>query len=85
MLDAISAKSCWWWINELGIVLEILGAALLVFAAFRSRKEIKDISDTWDADLAEKLRDTISGQAITELKGFVLLAVGLFLQMVGAF
>ena len=81
----LSERTCYWWINESGIVLEIVGAALLVVAAFKSRNNIKNIPDTWDAELAVKLRDTIAAQAITELKGFVLLAVGLVFQMVGGF
>ena len=81
----LSERTCYWWINESGIFLEIVGAALLVVAAFKSRNRIKNIPDTWDAELAVKLRDTIAAQAITELKGFVLLAVGLVFQMAGGF
>jgi hypothetical protein len=84
-LKFLSERSCYWWINESGIVLEIVGAALLVAAAFKSRNEIKNINDTWDANLTEKLRDVIASQAMTELKGFVLLALGLLFQMVGGF
>ncbi|MBI4915938.1 MAG: hypothetical protein HY825_08820 [Acidobacteria bacterium] len=82
-LRFLSARSCYWWMNELGIILEIVGAALLVVAAFKSRNAIKDLGDTWDANLTEELRDMIASQAITELRGFVLLAFGLILQMVG--
>lgn len=78
-------RSLLWWINEAGIVLEIVGATLIVIAAFRTRKQIKDIGDTWDSDLTERLRDVISNQAFTELKGFGLLAVGLIFQMIGGF
>lgn len=85
MLNLLSERTCYWWINETGIVLEIVGAALLVVAAFESRNKIKNIPDSWDAELAVRIRDTIAAQAITELKGFVLLAVGLVLQMVGGF
>jgi hypothetical protein len=84
-LNFLAERTCYWWINETGIVLEIVGAALLVVAAFKSRNKIKDIPDSWDAELAMKLRDTIASQAMTELKGFVLLAIGLIFQMVGGF
>jgi hypothetical protein len=60
-----------------------LCAEILVVAAFKSRNKIKDIPDTWDDELTVKLRDTIASQAITALKGFVLLAAGLVFQMVG--
>lgn len=66
-------------------MLEIGGAVLVVWAAFRSRKQIKDIPDSWDAELPVKLRDIIARQAFTELKGFGLLTVGLFCQMIGGF
>ncbi|MGD9842134.1 MAG: hypothetical protein AB7U99_04410 [Steroidobacteraceae bacterium] len=66
-------------------MLEILGAALLVVSALRSRAKIKHIRDTYETDLAEKLRDTIANQAITELWGFALLFIGLMMQMIGGF
>jgi hypothetical protein len=38
------------------------------------RSEIKDIPDSWDAELTIKLRNVISEQAFTELKGFILIS-----------
>lgn len=78
-------RSWLWWVNEIGILLEIIGAAIIVVAAFKSRAATKGVQDTWDADLVTKLRDIIAAQALTELKGFVLFALGLFGQMVGGF
>lgn len=85
VLKLLAERTCFWWINEAGIVLEIIGAAWLVLAAFKSRNEIKDIPDSWDAELPEKLRNAVASQAITELYGFVLLALGLICQMIGTF
>ncbi len=85
LLKFLYERNVFWWINEAGIVLEIIGAALLVIAAFKSRNQIKDIQNTWDAELAVKLRDTIAAQAFTKLTGFVFLAIGLACQMVGGF
>jgi hypothetical protein len=85
VLNFLSGRNWFWWVNEIGIFLEVIGAALLVSAAFRSRSQIKDIKDTWDANLTEKIRDIIADQAFTELKGFVLLAVGLVCQIIGGF
>ena len=83
MIDWL-AQQCWtWWVNETGILLEVAGALLILVAAFRSRAAIKDIPDSWDAELPVKLRDIISAQAYTELTGFALLAIGLLGQMVG--
>lgn len=84
-IELFSSRSVVWWINEIGILLEIVGATIVVFAAFRTRKQIKDIGDVWKPSLPEQLRDVISNQAFTELKGFVLLAVGLICQMIGGF
>ena len=36
-------------------MLEIFGAALFVTDAFRTRKNIKDISDSWDTELSKVL------------------------------
>ncbi|AEJ01870.1 hypothetical protein Nit79A3_2081 [Nitrosomonas sp. Is79A3] len=74
-----------WCINQTGIILEIIGALLIVLSAFKTRNKIKDIPDSWEADLAERLRDVISNQAFTELKGFGLLAIGLVMQFIGGF
>ena len=74
-----------WWINETGIIIEVLGAVIIVAAAFRSRNAIKDIQHTFGADLPVVLRDVIASQAFTELKGFGLLALGLVMQFVGGF
>jgi hypothetical protein len=86
MIEAlVSGRSVLWWVNQGGIALEVVGAMLIVVAAFRTRGRIKYIADTWDAALAEKLRDVISDQAYTELRGFALLAIGLLCQMIGGF
>ncbi|HEY0846679.1 MAG TPA: hypothetical protein VGE12_15005 [Noviherbaspirillum sp.] len=74
-----------WWINEIGIVLEIIGAVLIVLAAFKTRSEIRHLPDSWDGGLTEKLRDVIADQAITERRGFILLALGLLGQLAGGF
>ena len=70
--------------NEIGIILEILGAPILVCCAFWTRHRIHHVEDTWDSDLPTKLRDIIANQAWTELFGFGLLASGLILQLSGA-
>jgi len=74
-----------WCINQAGIVFEIIGAVLIVVSAFKTRRKIKDVPDTYDANLAEKLRDIISNQAFTELWGFGFLAIGLVMQLIGGF
>lgn len=85
IVELFSGRSVVWWINEFGILLEIVGATIIVFAAFQTRKKIRDIGDVWKPSLPELLRDVIANQAFTELNGFVLLAVGLIFQMIGGF
>jgi hypothetical protein len=84
-MEYLSSKDCLWFANQIGIVLEIIGALIIVISAFKTRAAIKNIPNSWGANLAEKLRDVISEQAYTELSGFGLLAVGLLLQFIGAF
>lgn len=85
MISWLSEHDWTWWINELGILLEIVGAIIVVIAAFESQAEIKHVKDTWDAELPTKLRDIIATQAFTELRGFGLLAVGLLCQFGAGF
>ena len=66
-------------------MLEVAGAALIVVSVFVARSKIKDVPDSYDAELAVQLRDIIANQAIRELFGFGLLALGLLLQMIGGF
>ena len=75
----------YWYINQAGIILEVIGALIIVLSSFKTRNLIKDIPDSYDAELATKLRNVISNQAFTELKGFGLLAIGLVMQFIGGF
>jgi hypothetical protein len=76
---------CYWWINQTGIVLEVIGAIVIVAAAFKTKHEIKNIPDVWEPSLSEILRDVIARQAHTELAGFSLLGIGLIMQFIGGF
>jgi hypothetical protein len=82
MMDMLSNRSCDWWLNEVGILLQFIGAAFLVVAGFRTRAALKDVPDSWGANLSERLRDATAEQAFTGLYGFVLLGAGLFAQLV---
>ena len=77
--------NCYWWLNQIGILFEVVGALTVVGAAFRTRRKIKDLPDSWDGELPIRLRDVIASQAFTELGGFGLLAFGLLMQLVGGF
>ena len=83
MLLNLCARSIYWWSNAGGNLLEILGAALIVWSAFQTRSKIKSEPDSWDNELSVKLRDIVATQAYTELTGFLLLALGLVGQLIG--
>lgn len=74
-------RSCDWWLNEAGILLQLVGALFLVVAGFRTRTALKDIPDSWKANLTEKLRDALAEQAFTGLYGFVFMGCGLVAQL----
>ena len=83
MIDILESRSWFWWSNQIGIMLEVGGAALIVISAFMARSKIKNVPDSYDAELAVRLRDIIANQAFRELFGFGLLALGLLVQMIG--
>jgi hypothetical protein len=78
-------RTLFWCLNEAGILLEIVGALVLVISEFNSRNRLRHIQDTFDADLAIHLRDAITGQAVTELWGFVVFGGGLLMRGIAAF
>lgn len=72
------------WIAEFGILLEIGGALWIVIAAFRNRKRVEGADGTWvGLEKVGNLREAIQGQAITEVRGFLLLGIGLAFQFIG--
>lgn len=74
-------RSSDWWLNETGILLQLIGSIFLVVAGFRTRTALKDIPDSWDANLTEKLRDALAEQAFTGLYGFIFMGAGLLSQL----
>lgn len=82
--EFLTNQTVFWWLNQSGIGLEILGAMALVIEAFKNRQRIKNLENTWGGRSFEQLRDAVANQAITEFKGFVLIAIGLLLQMLGS-
>ena len=73
-----------WWIGEFGILLELIGAGVIVHAAMRNRNVLGGLDDAFTyLDKLKDIRDAVRGQAINEVRGFVLLAVGLALQFIG--
>ena len=72
------------WIGEVGILLEFVGASVIVVAAWRNRNALRGLDGGFAyLDKMIELRDALRTQAVNEVHGFVLLAVGLALQFIG--
>lgn len=73
--------------SEWGIVVEIVGAGMLVLAAWRARKEVASFpADVTYESLAPTLNTMLAltrRQVVDQLKGFAVLALGLLLQLYG--
>lgn len=86
MWEKNNMELCLFWVGQTGIILEIAGAAYIVFAAYKSKQVLKNKSHTKDAaDVMESTLIEVRSQYEKELKGFSLLAVGLVMQFVGGF
>ena len=78
--------SLWLIVGQFGILLEFVGALIIVVAAFRNRKKVENLNSTWEGiEYLDEVREAIQGQAITEFRGFLLLGIGLALQFIGGF
>ena len=85
-LDLVGCTVCLWLVGQAGIVLELVGAFVIVVAAFRQKKKVAGLNATWvGIKHLDEVRKAIQGQATTEVRGFVLLGVGLLLQFIGGF
>ena len=74
------------WLGQIGIAFEIIGAGYIVFAAYKSYKNLKNKSHTIDAaDVMESTLIEVRGQYKKELIGFSLLSIGLIMQFLGGF
>jgi CHASE3 domain sensor protein len=78
--------SLWFIVGQFGILLEFIGALVIVVAAIRNRKKVANLNNTWEGiEHLDEVREAIQGQAITEFRGFLLLGVGLAFQFIGGF
>ena len=78
--------SLWLIVGQFGILLEFVGALIIVVAAFRNRKKVENLNSTWEGiEYLDEVREAIQGQAITEFRAFFLLGIGLALQFIGGF
>lgn len=79
-------ESILFWVGQSGIALEVFGAGYIVYAAYKSNKNLKGKSHTIDAaDVMESTLAEVRQQYKKELVGFALLSIGLIMQFFGGF
>lgn len=78
---------CLWAAGQTGILLEILGAGTMVVSAYKTSKTIRQHKTDSDhvEDAIQQLMEDASNQFRTQSIGFTLLAIGLFMQLIGGF
>ena len=58
-------------IGQFGILLEFVGALIIVVAAFRNKMKVAALNSTWEGiGYLDEVREAIQAQAITEFRGF---------------
>lgn len=75
-------------IGQAGILLELIGAAYMVYAAYTSRCTLLGIDPkTFGGvgQMAERTHEILNGQVKDELIGFSFLAIGLLMQFASGF
>ena len=79
--------NCLWYIGQVGILLEILGAGLIVYFAYTARQKVGVLKT--DMDYLQEAIDTVleevGSQFRKQITGFLLLGLGLIMQFVGNF
>lgn len=76
-----------WHIGQTGILLEILGAGLIVYHAYASKKSAEHLRADLDhiEEAVNTVRDEIKSQFQKQVWGFVLFGAGLAMQFAGNF
>lgn len=77
--------SCLWYIGQAGILLEIAGAALIVFHAYSSKRSAEHLRADLDhiEEAVNTVRDEIKSQFKKQVVGFILFGAGLAMQFAG--
>ncbi|MBT8139726.1 MAG: hypothetical protein KJP25_08145 [Gammaproteobacteria bacterium] len=79
-------QNTFWYLNELGILLEIVGAVYIVLGSFRARGRIQMMFDgIRGLKQFMRIREILQEQAKMELYGFLFLSSGLILQFIAGF
>jgi hypothetical protein len=74
---------CAWWLNQVGILVEIAGAGYLVYCAWQSRRTVAGMKTDLDSieHSVEALLREVRGSFTNQRLGFVLLVLGLAMQL----
>lgn len=72
-----------WWLNQLGIIVEIAGAGYLVYCAWQSKSVVAEMRTDLDSieNSVEALLTEVRGNFRNQWFGFVLLVLGLLMQL----
>jgi hypothetical protein len=83
---AIMNSELFWYVGQLGLLLEIVGALYIALASISIHQKISNLFfDLWGFREVPKLVATMRNQARTDITGFLMLASGLVLQFIGNF
>ena len=75
-----------WILSQAGLLLETAGAAYIALASIAVHKRIERLfSDIWGFREIPRIIATMQSQTRSDIRGFVLLTMGLILQFVGNF
>lgn len=79
--------SCLWLVGQLGILLEIVGAFLVVYYALAAKRTVEPLKSDLDSieHLANTVRDEVASQFRKQVVGFALFGGGLLMQFIGNF
>lgn len=79
--------NCYWLIGQIGIVIEVLGAGILVYSAFKTKKRIEGHRTDLDniEHAVQQLMSEAQGQVRMHSWGFAMLVIGLAMQFIGGF
>lgn len=72
-----------WWLNQIGIIIEIAGAGYLVFCAWQSKRVVAGMKTDLDSieHSVEALLREVRGNFSNQRLGFILLVLGLLMQL----
>ena len=75
-----------WTLTQAGLMLEIAGAVYIALSSIYMHKRIERLFfNIWGFREIPKIVATMQNQTTTDIRGFVLLAIGLMLQFAGNF